>query len=224
MPVRMWMPTGILVPLRQAPVNGQSEMVRLQPTKTLSNGIYALFEEGFDGAGILRPRPRTVHIFEVTGHPEAPADSWPPVEVVPLRISRAVIAAGINEGIGFGVDMKPWEILTEQVPESEPYGVRNQFSPGAVQIVCYVETTNEKAGQGIEFVWIQPGGFERNRSSSTVPGTARRGETYYTFSRFRPTTVLEPGSWRVDIYVDGALAKHLPFTVGSANGFPKERP
>lgn len=191
-PLKLWMLTQT-VPIRRGPVQGKTGLHRIQPLKELSDGVYALFVGDFVGVARMRDVGRkTVMPFRVQGVGTKSDQNKPELQPVSLRIDRALLSQGVRNG--------------------EPVGVGDRFPTALTTLVCYVVVSREQAGQVIEFVWIQPDGQERGRSS-TILQAPRTEQSQFTYGALRPRTLLNPGRWRVDIYVDGALAKYIEFTV-----------
>jgi hypothetical protein len=103
-------------------------------------------------------------------------------------------------------------VLAAEIRNGEPMGVSDRFRATARSIVCYVIVSNERAGQVVEFVWTEPTGFERARSS-TVLAEPNATQSQFAFGIFRPRAILPKGEWRVDIIADGMTIRQLRFNV-----------
>jgi hypothetical protein len=191
-PLKLWMLTET-IPLRRGPVQGKPGLYRIEPVKDLSDGVYVLFPGDFVGVARIRDVGRKIVMpFRVQGVGIKSDQSKPELQPVSLSFNRALLSQGVRNG--------------------EPVGVSDRFPTSATTLVCYLVVSHEQAGQVIEFVWIQPDGQERGRSS-TVLTAPRGGQAQFAYGALRPRTLLQPGQWRADIYVDGALAKYIEFTV-----------
>ena len=191
-PLKLWMLTET-IPLRRGPVPGKPGLYRIEPVKELSDGVYALFVGDFVGVARIRDVGRkTIMPFRVNGVGTKSDQRKPEVQPVSLSIDRALVGQGIRNG--------------------EPLGISDRFPTSSSTLVCYLIVSRTHGGEVIEFVWIQPDGQDRGRSS-TVLDPPRRGQTQFTYAALRPRTLLQPGQWRADIYVDGVLAKYIEFTV-----------
>jgi len=212
LPLRLWMLTET-IPVNTGPVAGNPGMYRVQPAEGLSDGVYVLFTGNFVGVARMRDVARkTVVPFRLTGGSRTVAATAVPAEqAVDLSINTALLAEGLTQ-------------------DGEPIGATDEFSSAARTLFCFMVVSGEREGQVIEFAWVKPNGRERVRTSTVTkaPNPRRdkpvkifghelgrrppRGRAFF-YSVFRPKTVLQPGRWRCDIYVDGALGRTLPFTV-----------
>lgn len=121
--------------------------------------------------------------------PSAPPD---PSRIAGRSITRAVI----------GTDMIG----------DEPAGVGTTFTSQAARLFAYVEGRGMKSGDVVELIWVQPDGSTRGRSAVNVNGDAGR-RLWYGYSSLTPRTPLPPGSWRVDVIVNGQFVRNIPFSV-----------
>ena len=211
-PLRLWMLTET-IPVNTGPIPGNPGMFRIQPAEELSNGVYVLFGGDFVGVARIRDVARKIVVpFRLSGGANAPAAAETPAEqAVGLNINRALLAEELSQ-------------------DGDPIGVTDRFSSAVRTMVCYVAISGEREGQVIEFVWVQPNGRERARTSTTTSAPNPRQDQpvrlfgreigrrssngqQFLYSTLTPRTLLQPGRWRCDVYVDGALAKTLPFIV-----------
>jgi hypothetical protein len=122
-------------------------------------------------------------------------------------------SASPNRAVAEGVSLTIEEsAMAEEIRDGEPVNVGSRYPSWSRNIACYVRVSRERSGQHIEFVWVQPDGLERVRTSSVLQDSRPQ---FYQFasSTFRPRAPLQKGAWRVDIYVDGVLARTLEFDV-----------
>lgn len=193
--LKLWMLSGT-EPFEVGPVEGKQDMYQLRPKRELAGGVYAFFSGSFTGVARMRDVQRSVLIpFQVVGTgPATPQkESLPPEEKISLVIREAVVAQGIAEGL--------------------PIGASTRLGTGVRSLVFYLLVDGAHGGEVAEFIWYQPDGEERARSS-VVFGNPRGRGTQYVFGRFNPRTVLIPGRWRAEVSIDGRLAKRVYFVIG----------
>ena len=127
----------------------------------------------------------------------------------PAKGAVSELAAPRLEQVSLSIDQA---LLAQSVENGTPSGISDRFPVDIARIVCYVVVSRERAGQVIKFVWIQPNGQQSIQSSSSL-SRPMVGHPQFASSTFIRRTALQAGRWRVDIYVDGALAKYVYFTL-----------
>jgi len=166
---------------------------------------FEMTENGWRGAVRLatlrslgrRPPTEAPHAVQPPAEPtHTTSPAIAPSQPLPLTIRQAVIATAVGE-------------------DGRPLGVGETFNAEDKRLVCYVSFSEERAGQRLEIVWINPYGEQDGRTSEvleTPPRGQERGERFVASHKV-PRGFFHTGEWRANVYVDGVLVKAIPFRV-----------
>ncbi|HUI56911.1 MAG TPA: hypothetical protein VLY04_18175 [Bryobacteraceae bacterium] len=109
------------------------------------------------------------------------------------------------------------ELGTDKTEKYEPVNPATEFHPDTAQIVCVWTTQGVKAGTALRVVWIAedvgklaPPNYKIIELSMKTE-TGVHGSSYLT----KPNKGFPAGKYRLEIYLEGELAKTVPFTIAA---------
>jgi hypothetical protein len=116
--------------------------------------------------------------------------------------------------------------LTDNVPASGTYVLQDIYNPGVRSIIAVVQIENASVGMEVEGRWYQMGLIQQRAPNITAGGAliSQAGfpvETVNAENRAQGRLTLNPNarlpedSYELRVYIDGKLAKTVPFVVSN---------
>ncbi len=176
-------------------VPNRPELFRIRPKRKLPPGIYAVYDRTkFSSRPVQSASGIPLRAFEVVGV-EKKLPEYTPVSHPRFTLLKC--------------------FLSDKLERIEDLKVaKNNFFVSDNPIFTYVQIKGHRSGEVIEFIWYRPDGTVqvRQKQSLSLPP---RGKIFHVYQKFRPTNLLMPGKWMLEVKVYGERVKYFPFQVST---------
>ena len=125
------------------------------------------------------------------------------IQRLELRLDAIGAAAGLIEE----------SQMTHAIDGSRPTDSASRFAPTDARAFCWTKVAREAIGRRIEWRFYDPSGALYFQSGRTAD---RYNWGYIRIAGWTPAD--RPGTWRVDVYIDGELQLSRSFAIGSTGG------
>jgi len=176
-------------------VPNRPELFRIRPKRKLPPGVYAVYDRTkFSSRSVQSTSDIPLRAFEVVGIekklPEYTPVSHPRVTILKCNLSDKL----------------------ERI--ENPIAAKDSFFVSDNPIFTYAQIKGHRSGEVIEFIWCRPDGtvqLRQKRALSLPP----RGKIFHVYQEFRPSHLLMPGKWMLEVKVYGELVKFILFQVST---------
>jgi len=176
-------------------VPNRPELFRIRPKRKLPPGVYAIYDRTkFSSRSVQSASDIPLRAFEVLGI-EKKLQEYIPVSHPRFTILKCCLSDKLER--------------IEKLNTS-----KDNFFVSDNPIFTYVQIRGHRSGEVIEFIWNRPDGtvqLRQKRGLSLPP----RSKIFHFYQEFRPTNLLMPGKWMLEVKVYGERVKCLPFQVST---------
>jgi hypothetical protein len=110
---------------------------------------------------------------------------------------------------------------------AQPLDRNNRFSSSDQAVYSWLSLGPVGEAHTVEWMWYSPSGRQFTSDTAQIPSPSGiRAWSHYDLYAYLPiagtSLAAMPGSWRVDIYLDGRKVLQEPFTIGSSGGMAQQ--
>ena len=176
-------------------VPNRPELFRIRPKRNLPPGIYAIYDRTkFSSRSVQSVSGIPLRAFEVVSV-EKKLPEYTPVSHPRFTLLKCY--------------------LSDKLERIEDLNVtKDNFFVSDNPIFTYAQIKGHRSGEVIEFIWCRPDGTVQVRKKQVL-SLPPSGKIFHVYQKFRPTNLLMPGKWMLEVKIYGELVKRFPFQVST---------